>query len=844
MFYRTGAAALLVCILASFVLGQAASAPSKTPTTLDASVTLGEVLFMRGGLAESLEYSPDGNMILAAGRDAMGSGRTSIRLWDAHTGREIRLLGRGMANAQGAAQFAGDRIVGLAADNAITFWDANGTVLDRIESTGWQFACSGDGRLLAWPAADKGIQIYDVREHKAVRTVGQGQGTAPRLSRDGSKVLAVVTGNTPGVSVTVWDTATGKQLWTAPFEKSMQHVIKADLSPDGKRVGLDVISDAHAMGNKPTEIHVYDIVAGTELFNVEGHQVFPMAVRFSPDGSTLAVCGHIDLMLLDANTGKSLPTGPQHAMSTGAMAFSPDGKTLALALHQSGIVLCDLEGRSTLKMAPGLLAMAWAKDDQSLVTIDSQGAVTRWPAAGGKPISRFATTLPAAAALASGGRIAALGTAEGPIAIYDTAAQKQIARVSTTEPASSLAVSPEGNRVVRATYDGLYLWDAATDAEHRLTVGNGEDHNRWGMMSSVFSDDLSTFACTAMVVTMAPGAAARMGMDEYEARAVDLATGAAHALTKVKRGGGRSLQSVGLSSGGELVAVSLKKGMVNVPQGAGMAVVDNGALVMAIELATDTNLPALDSPGIHVDCNPLAFSRDGRSLAGACGDDGIALWDLASGKEYARLAAPRSRVFAMAFSRDGARLAAAGQDGTVSIWALPAPPALELSKEDPWKRLAVTEAAKAYPASCELVAAGDKTVTMLKDLLKPAAAITGDIPKRVRQLVADLDSDDFETRDKANNELQSLGESAEPTLKEILKSTASDEAKSRIEKMLATLSKGTAAAGDMVRTLRAVAVLQHIGTPAAAELLAKLAAGDPASRITAAARSALQQITK
>jgi hypothetical protein len=56
----------------------------------------------------------------------------------------------------------------------------------------------------------------------------------------------------------------------------------------------------------------------------------------------------------------------------------------------------------------------------------------------------------------------------------------------------------------------------------------------------------------------------------------------------------------------------------------------------------------------------LAFSPDGRLLAGGGPEGAVSLWDLATGAVAGRLRADLGAVGSLAFSPDGARLAVAG----------------------------------------------------------------------------------------------------------------------------------------------------------------------------------------
>ncbi|MEZ5426935.1 MAG: caspase family protein [Pyrinomonadaceae bacterium] len=65
----------------------------------------------------------------------------------------------------------------------------------------------------------------------------------------------------------------------------------------------------------------------------------------------------------------------------------------------------------------------------------------------------------------------------------------------------------------------------------------------------------------------------------------------------------------------------------------------------------------------------IAFSRDGRFLASAGGqDETVKIWDAAGGQELRTLKGHSSVVFSVAFSPDGKILASAGFDRTIRLW--------------------------------------------------------------------------------------------------------------------------------------------------------------------------------
>jgi HEAT repeat protein len=156
-----------------------------------------------------------------------------------------------------------------------------------------------------------------------------------------------------------------------------------------------------------------------------------------------------------------------------------------------------------------------------------------------------------------------------------------------------------------------------------------------------------------------------------------------------------------------------------------------------------------------------------------------------------------------------------------------------------WADLAGKDAARADLAVRDVVRAGPKAVAFLAKRLTPP---TGPSPKRIRQLLEELDSDNFEARQTANEELARHIEAVGPALRKALASAASLELVFRIDKLLAILEwPGPPEARRRRRCLR---VLEEIGGSEVRALLKRLANGDTGDgQPWEEARSALRRLS-
>jgi hypothetical protein len=241
----------------------------------------------------------------------------------------------------------------------------------------------------------------------------------------------------------------------------------------------------------------------------------------------------------------------------------------------------------------------------------------------------------------------------------------------------------------------------------------------------------------------------------------------------------------------------------------------------------------------------VAFSADHRRLALVGPDRDVLLWDLRRGREVRRFRGFDCGVSSLAFSPDGSRLVSGLEDSTLLVWDATLPKAAEAGPPDAgaldraWADLA-GDGKKAFAARGALAGWPAETVAFLKERVKPVRSAD---PALVRRLIADLDSETFAAREKARARLEELGEQASSALVEALGRKPSLEARRRLEALLAR-QRGVLRDPETLRAVRAVAVLEDIGTPEARAVLKTLAGGVEAARQTREAKTALERASR
>jgi hypothetical protein len=246
----------------------------------------------------------------------------------------------------------------------------------------------------------------------------------------------------------------------------------------------------------------------------------------------------------------------------------------------------------------------------------------------------------------------------------------------------------------------------------------------------------------------------------------------------------------------------------------------------------------------------VALSPDGRWLVTGGDDQVVRVWDLATEKVYKELAGHEGAVERLAFSADGKVLVSGGAEGTALVWDFAAltadakgkPAKLAEGELDGlWNDLGDEDAEKAYRAVRKLAVAPEQAAALVKGRLKRAApAVGGD---RVAKLVADLDSDDFATREKATKDLMALGKEAEEALVKLLEKPPSVEAKTRAQRILDGI-RGGGSSPAALRLGRAVEVLELAAAPETRKLLEEYAGSDQEVALAREAKAALERLAR
>jgi RNA polymerase sigma factor (sigma-70 family) len=786
------------------------------PLPPGAIARLGTLRLRHSGMVDSVVFSPDGKTL------ASGDSNGEMRLWDAATGELLRAFVDQDYNRVTALAFSPDGKRLASNKGRLSLWDvATGTKQPGFaadyQKWAQSLAFSPDGQTVAVTAdRDPLIRFFSTATGKLTSQIKEDHPWtiyAVAFSPDGK---SLATAGEDSVA-RVWDLTTHKALHQFRLAEPVTDVA---WSPDGKRLAAGAERTVTVWETATeTKLHQFDQWSGRGT----------RSLAFSPDGKRLAAAGRI----WDLPGGKEvgLCAGP-HA---GCVAYAPDGTALATAGPDGAIRLHDPDtGKELprLRAAGGGGAFTWAAftpNNRELLTLrldlleplavscTNRGAdrVQAW-SVDGREVRDFACApCGLTATLSPDGAVFAMAGADGVLTLWDGATGRRVRQFVVDEAdldrtgARVIVFSPDG-RLVAAAGRGaaIRVWETQTGRLVQTLKAP-----RPGIAFLTFSGD------GRRLVSVGDGNSAHYW---------DVATGKEWRATAVLPGPVRNASPDGTTW---IMAIDARENLVN--RSLHLCAIDSGKELLRLE---DGGLSGL-----------CAFAPDGRTIAvqdqvpfAFSAENTIRVIELATGGERVRFRGHRGRVTTLAFSPDGRTLVSGGYDNTALVWDLVGdggPAAKDLSAL--WDKLGSTDAAKAHQAMSAFSRSPGTTLAWFRKHLPP-------IPKadneQLAQLLKQLDDDRFAVREAAEAGLTDLAEGAAPALRQALDGKLSAEVRRRVTRLLEQLDE--VKMPTQLRSLRAIEVLERMGTPEARKLLEDVAKGVSEARQTQEAKASLDRLTR
>ena len=376
-------------------------------------------------------------------------------------------------------------------------------------------------------------------------------------------------------------------------------------------------SGQRAQGRSLAEIHLWDVVRGTELRRIPAHGQWITSLSFAPDGMTIASTGADPVIRLwDVATGRAASPQAGHRSGIYHLIVSPaDGTLFTSAYSDGSIRRWDLPTGRELGLVgdfSGIVSvLAISPDGQALVVGDStRRKLFLWSVAEQREIRQFARVSLAeqnyvtSAAFSADGKMVA-----AELRVWDVASGRVLATFRDQQAAHDFTASsipifptPDCRQVITVETEGIRIWEIASGKEVR-----------WAVRSKIHN------------------AAAALSPD------------------------GRLV-----ATGGVVVRDDERRAVKYDPA------------IRVWELASGKEIAVLE--GHEESTHGLAFSPSGKLLVSCSGgaqtinDQTVRVWDVITGRELRRFKGHFGAVNAVTFALDGCSVVSGSEDATALVW--------------------------------------------------------------------------------------------------------------------------------------------------------------------------------
>ncbi|HLO47930.1 MAG TPA: WD40 repeat domain-containing protein, partial [Kamptonema sp.] len=412
---------------------------------------------------------------------------------------------------------------------------------------------------------------------------------------------------------------------------------------------------------------------GKENNRLEGHGDRVQAVKYSPDGKTIATASSDKTIKLSSVDGRLLKTLIGNERSVNDLSFSPDGKLLAAASSDGIVKLWNIEGNliktfsghsekiNSISFSPDGKRLGTASDDKTIKLWNLDGSLIKTLTGHTERVTRISWS--------SNSKNIASVSEDKTVRLWSIDSNKSKICKGHTDYIMDVSFSPDGKMLATASLDKtVKIWQP----DCKIIANFAEQEK--GAISVSFSSDGKMLASgsddyTARVWSLEPGGAGAILLNQFKGHGdqvtsvkfspdgKNLATASADKTVKIWRLDGDIplrhdgfIESVSFSPDGKTFASASADGQVKLWR------TEDKSILHTIKLDSNNKVSS------------ISFSPDSKILVAGSYDKTVTLWNAADGTQLKNLAGHNEGVTSVAFSPNGNILASGSDDKTIKLW--------------------------------------------------------------------------------------------------------------------------------------------------------------------------------